>query len=123
MTLTGGPFGRVDTDNPVKIGDNFCLVESTSDDEIKCRIALERPRQFEAIAEVLVFAKASEEMVCEIGDGTGCTFEYVDPIAVVSGISQSFDAQSKRLQLTVQGVNFDADDLVGTELFIDGFKQ
>ena len=31
VTLTGGHFGNIPTDNPVKIGDNYCLVESTSD--------------------------------------------------------------------------------------------
>ena len=41
LTITGGHFGNVPTDNPVKVGDNYCLVESTSDAEIKCRISVD----------------------------------------------------------------------------------
>ena len=41
MTFTGGHFSDDALDNPVKIGDHYCLVEETSDAEIKCRIAVE----------------------------------------------------------------------------------
>jgi len=39
LTLTGYHFGNEITDNPVKVGDNDCFVETTSDTEITCRIA------------------------------------------------------------------------------------
>ena len=41
VTFTGGHFSDDALDNPVKIGDHYCLVEETSDAEIKCRIAVE----------------------------------------------------------------------------------
>ena len=38
LTITGYHFGTQKTDNPVKVGDNYCLVETTGDTEITCRI-------------------------------------------------------------------------------------
>ena len=43
LTITGNHFGTKATDNPVKVGDNYCLVEETSEFEIKCRIAIRKP--------------------------------------------------------------------------------
>ena len=42
VTITGNHYGNTATDNPVKIGDNYCLVEETSEFEIKCRIAIRK---------------------------------------------------------------------------------
>lgn len=41
LTITGAHFGLEATDNPVKVGDNYCIVESISDGEIKCRILID----------------------------------------------------------------------------------
>ena len=41
LTITGAHFGLEATDNPVKVGDNYCIVESTSDNEIKCRVLVD----------------------------------------------------------------------------------
>ena len=38
LTINGAHYGNVPTDNPVKVGDNYCIVEETSEFEIKCRI-------------------------------------------------------------------------------------
>jgi hypothetical protein len=38
VTITGKHFGTVATDNPVKIGDNYCYVETTADTQITCRV-------------------------------------------------------------------------------------
>lgn len=38
LTLTGKHFGTVPTDNPVKVGNNYCYVIETADTEITCRI-------------------------------------------------------------------------------------
>lgn len=97
VTLTGQHFGNVATDNPVKIGDNFCYVQETSEFEIKCRIRVDEP-QVEATAEIVVFAKASEEMVCNIGvGGDECVFNYAAPTADVTDIVESFDASSNKI--------------------------
>lgn len=85
--MKGGPFGRETTDNPVKIGANYCIVERTTESEIKCRIALANPVQPEAEAEVIVFAKASEEAVCGISNGSGCRFSYVRPQAIAHALT------------------------------------
>ena len=51
ITITGKHFSDVKTDNPVKIGyeftsgtDHYCYVESTSEFEIKCRMAVDFKR-------------------------------------------------------------------------------
>ena len=122
LTITGNHFGTKATDNPVKVGDNYCLVEETSEFEIKCRIAI-RKDTVESTAEVIVFAKTSEEMACRIGAGDGCVFEYEQSIASVTDIASSYDSVNNRIQLTVSGTGFIAGDLANTELFIDGIKQ
>jgi hypothetical protein len=38
ITITGRHFGSVYTDNPVKIGNNYCHVLTTADTRITCRI-------------------------------------------------------------------------------------
>ena len=84
VTITGGHFGTVSTDNPVKIGDNYCLVESTSDAEIKCRVAVDT-NTVVSQALIIVFAKTSEEMVCN--EAGGCIFDYQASLTTVSGMT------------------------------------
>ena len=71
LTITGGHYGTQATDNPVKVGDNYCIVEETSANEIKCRIRIDEPT-VASTADVIVFAKTYEEMECR--DAGGCTF-------------------------------------------------
>jgi hypothetical protein len=77
LTITGNHYGNKATDNPVKVGDNYCIVEETSEFEIKCRIEI-RKKTVVSSAEVIVFAKTYEEMQCNIGGGNGCVFDYED---------------------------------------------
>ena len=121
VTITGGHYGNVYTDNPVKIGENYCLVESTSDSEIKCRIAIDSTT-VASTAEVIVFAKTSEEMTCNVG-GPGCFFDYVDGTTTITGMTESLDTATNSIQLTVAGTGFTAGDVANTELWIDGMKQ
>lgn len=122
VTITGYHFGSVATDNPVKIGDNYCLVESTSEFEIKCRISVDKPTLAGA-ADVLVFAKTSEEMVCNIP--TGCYFEYEASTTTVTSINGFFDGTDYKLN--VGGTGFDITmspaDIANTHLYIDGKLQ
>ena len=122
VTITGYHFGSVATDNPVKIGDNYCLVESTSEFEIKCRISVDKPTLAGA-ADVLVFAKTSEEMVCNIL--TGCYFEYEASTTTVTSINGFFDGTDYKLN--VGGTGFDITmspaDIANTHLYIDGKLQ
>ena len=96
ITITGNHYGLKATDNPVKVGDNYCLVESTSDAEIKCRIS-EGGSTVVSEAEVIVFAMASEEMVCNINNGDGCVFSYEASTSTVSGITASFDDTANKI--------------------------
>ena len=61
VTISGSHYGNQATDNPVKIGDNYCIVEQTSEFEIKCRVQIRKPTVVSE-AEVIVFAKTYEEM-------------------------------------------------------------
>ena len=121
LTITGEHYGTQATDNPVKVGDNYCLIESTSENEIKCRIAITKPTVV-STAEVIVFAKTYEESECRINGGLGCVFDYQASTTSVFGISASFDSQTNSIIAVVTGMGFDVGDTVGTELWIDGMK-
>ena len=94
VTITGNHFGNQATDNPVKVGQNYCLVEQTSEFEIKCRIAIRKPTVVEEV-DVIVFAKTYEEMECRTGDE--CKFDYEASTTSVSGISSSYDTVNNRV--------------------------
>ena len=64
VTITGRHFGTVATDNPVKIGNNYCYVLTTMDTEITCRIGDLSNQSADSSALLLVFARATEEMQC-----------------------------------------------------------
>lgn len=117
VTFTGGQFSDDALDNPVKVGDHYCLVEETSQTEIKCRIAVEGG-QAPGDAQALVFAATSEEAVCSVP--AGCVFEFVAPASEVTGLTNSFDASSNEQRLLLTGNNFPVGDTSGVELLIDG---
>jgi hypothetical protein len=94
VTITGGHFGTVATDNPVKIGDNYCLVESTSDAEIKCRVFVDTTTVVSE-ALVLVFAKTSEETICN--EPNDCMFSIQASSTTVSGADSAFDAATNAI--------------------------
>ena len=91
VTITGGHFSDLATDNPVKIGydylsgvDHYCYVVSTSQGDnvdaydtegvITCRTAVDYARE-PGPTELIVFASTFEEAVCEFGD---CTFTFLE---------------------------------------------
>lgn len=123
LTLNGAHFGNVPTDNPVKIGNQICFVQETSEFEIKCRIAVDGSQEPNT-SEIIIFAKASEEMVCNVGvEGDGCEFVFSNPLADLISITESFDSTSNTIQLTVTGSGFTDGDTANTELYLDGVKQ
>lgn len=79
VTFTGGHFSDDPFDNPVKIGDHYCLVEETSDTEIKCRIAVDGTQAPENGVTAIVFAATSEETVCSVPSNPDCKFNFVAP--------------------------------------------
>lgn len=119
VTITGRHFGDTATDNPVKIGDNYCYVQETSEFEIKCRIGDLDSQQAQTDAIVLVFARTTEEMSCNRDDNVAdCFFEYVAPPATVAAISSNFDTATNSIIATVTGSNLGT-DVATTELVID----
>jgi len=61
LTIDGINFSdQATTDNPVKVGKYWCLVESTSRTQIKCRVSNTIENQASQ-AEVIVFLRTSEE--------------------------------------------------------------
>lgn len=102
VTITGNHFSTSATDNPVKLGNNYCYVIETGDTEIKCRVgdlASQDPEE----GLLLVFARTTEEMVCNLDDGTDCIYEYVAPTGTISGLSSTFDTSLNAIKLTVSG--------------------
>jgi len=82
VTITGGPFSTLATDNLVKIGyeyitgvNHYCTVVETSETELKCRTAYDTRRGASSTV-LIAFAATYEEAVCNRVDG--CGFEYLD---------------------------------------------
>ena len=120
MTITGGHFGTVATDNPVKIGNNYCYVIETADAEITCRIGDLTTQSATTEALLIVFARTTEEMVCSTG--SDCFYEYAAPVSTATGISSSFDTASNSIHVTVTGSGFGTDTST-TSLLIDDIEQ
>ena len=60
MTIDGINFSDDPYDNPVKVGNSYCLVETTNASQITCRVM--ETGAFEATStEVIVFLRTSEE--------------------------------------------------------------
>ena len=72
---------------------------------------------------MIVFAKTSEEMTCQINAGNGCVFAFTASSTTVTGMTGAFDATTNSIILTVAGTGFLNNDITDTELWIDGFKQ
>lgn len=130
LTITGGHFSDLITDNPVKVGyefssgvNHYCYVESSSDSEIKCRIAEDYSRE-DGMQEVIVFASTFEEATH--ADPTQSDFQFLPASALptVTDIEADFtysNAQSYRVW--IHGENF-ADVSTDTiDVLIGGKKQ
>jgi len=75
------------------VGDNYCLVLTTSTTQITCRIVeIENPKA--ETVPVYVYLKTSEE-VTKCGPNDDCLFVYVTPSATATGITAAFDAVSQ----------------------------
>ena len=136
LTIEGGVFSDIITDNPVKIGydylsgvNHYCYVQETSKGEdpetytdgiIKCRVATDYTRTA-GDQEVIVFASTFDESVCEFGD---CTFTFVDSgsLPTVEGVTVAFDADIDAYVITVAGLGF-TDSIEDIDVFIGGKQQ
>ena len=89
ITITGENFSDDIYDNPVKIGDSYCFVQTTSATEITCR--QDFGVRDTGAALLLVFLKTSEEAAC--ADDI-CSFIYDAPTTTVYDIQSSFNETS-----------------------------
>jgi hypothetical protein len=95
LTIGGGVFGDLITDNPVQLSFNGglgsinCYVETTGADEVTCRVDSNGISQanYEA-CEVVLFLKASEKSTCE---GTTCDYLFTSVLPTISTATQVFD--------------------------------
>lgn len=116
VTITGENFSDNALDNPVKIGDNYCYVITTSANEITCRTDL-LTDQMVGENLVIVFLKTSEEAVTLDGEDIMFTFEA--PIAEITDIQVEFSDIDFNHKVVVSGSGFDD----SIQLLIDGFEQ
>jgi hypothetical protein len=116
VTITGENFSNDPLDNPVKIGDNYCYVITTSTTQITCRTDL---LSANTVGDqlVLVFLKTSEEAATPNDDDIN--FTYANPSAEVTDIQVEFDSTQFKHRVVVTGTGFDS----SIELLVDGFQQ
>jgi hypothetical protein len=92
VTITGENFSNNALDNPVMIGPALCLVETSTPQEIVCRIE-HRPYTedfstgYPLEGPVSVFLKLGETAGCP----NGCTFTFDEPSATVTGFTDTYD--------------------------------
>ena len=118
VTIDGVNFSDDPLDNPVKVGDNYCLVETTSATQITCRI-VETGYTESVQGEVIVFLRVSEEAQSDVDQ----LFTYAQPLESLSTVSNAFDDATNRIIVTASGTGFPAGDITGTTLYLDGILQ
>lgn len=94
ITITGGPFSNNGLENNVKVWNNDCLVESSSNDTIICTTSPRVPKvPVTDVAEQLdVFLKAAEYAVCALPAQAPCDFTWTNVDAgAISGYVISSD--------------------------------
>ena len=120
ITITGYTFGTEATDNPVKIGDAYCDVVTTSATQITCRT---QPRTSQLTTETLiVFLKTSEEAVCNVvGD---CQFTWLEEASLPSltSFATSYNEGLQKFQVTLTGTDFPSSTSDVT-FVVDGVTQ
>jgi hypothetical protein len=122
MTVKGRNFGKVATDNPIIISTNggvnakLCVHTFTSPTEIKCRIETLTDKKDKENADLVLFAKLSEEAKCK---SPICNFTYTSDLPTIASFSSSFDQSQGAYIVTASGSKFpsQASDF---ELIIDG---
>jgi len=117
ITITGENFSDEAIDNPVKIGDDYCYVITSTTTEITCRTD---PLLAQVTGEqiLLVFLKVSEESTSSWTEDD-IMFNYVTPVSEITDINAVFDEVTFSHQVIVAGSGFD--DTIN--LWIDGLEQ
>lgn len=118
ITIDGVNFSDDPLDNPVKVGNNYCLVQTTSSSQITCRV-METGTSQPSSTNILVFLRTSEEAQ---NDGSDA-FEFVTPLETITSVTNSFDSSLNAVVVTVTGTGFPADNTAGVSLHLDGIEQ
>lgn len=116
ITITGENFSDDGYDNPVKIGDDNCYVQTSSPTEITCRTDLHTTKETGSELFV-VFLKTSEEAATP--DGEDIIFTYAAPTVEVTDMYVTFDEVTLTHQIILAGTGFDET----IEVVIDGYVQ
>lgn len=117
ITIEGINFSDDALDNPVTVGGYWCYVQTSTPTQITCRI-METLAEEISTVQVLTFLRTSEEAVNICSN----VFEYSEPIASVTALTNAFDATTNTQVLTLEGTGFGTDTST-IELYIDGVRQ
>ena len=103
ITITGYNFSTDILDNPVRMGYTDCIVESSSNTEIKCR-TLPRMEGVPGTEDIIVFLKTSEEAECTVNP---CKYTWLDTgLPRLTNATTAFDYSINDYVLTLTGSNF-----------------
>jgi len=111
-------FSDEKLDNPVKIGKNYCLVETTSASQITCRVS-ETGTSAPSTSSMIVFLRTSEEAKSDVAQ----TYLFQAPVRTITGMTNAFDAATNSLVFTVTGTGFPAGNTAGVSMFINDIAQ
>lgn len=117
ITIEGVNFSDDALDNPVKVGDYWCFVQTSTPTEITCRV-METYAEDISTVKVLTFLRTSEEAVNLIDN----TFEFYEPLATITDLTNAFDTATNSQVITLTGTGFGT-DISAIELIIDGVQQ
>lgn len=117
VTIDGVNFSTNKLDNPVKVGNFWCLVQTTTVKQITCRVS-ETKMTATGSAQVSTFLRTSEEAVKDISTA----YDFSTPAATITALTAAFDAATNTQILTLAGSGFTTEH-AKIELWIDGKKQ
>ena len=117
VTIDGVNFSDDPYDNPVKVGNNWCLVQTTSVTQITCRVMETYVEEISTVL-VLTFLATSEEAENMIDN----TFEFSEPIAAITAMTNAFDATTNTQVVTLEGTGLGT-DTSAIEFYVDGVAQ
>lgn len=123
LTISGVNFSNDKLDNPVKVGNSYCLIQTSSATSITCQIEPTRKptNAPDEDTQVLVFLRTSEEAVVE--QGASNAFKYTTPVATITGLSASFDPLTNAAKVVIAGTGFIVDDLTAVKFYVDNKLQ
>lgn len=113
-------FSNEPLDNPVKVGDTYCLVKTSTPTQIVCQI--DRTGKLVTTPNIdtqtIVFLRTSEE--AQVETGVSNVYQYRAPVATVTAMSNAYDTATNKQTITLTGTGFIPGDIANVKLYIDG---